>query len=189
MELAHGGWKVQIGIHDLAGRLHVDESTVRAHLRGGRSTRRQHSLKAQRLVKFEAAGHTVSHAVQKKRVRGPDIYTLAPGESHSTVPVGREAALSATERQHPADDHGFEGELSAEKAEFKQVQPASDDEFVEGLVARLAGRTTWFRDDHPQARWFVHVVADLIRGGWPEEILMERLCLVPVAPARPAMQR
>ncbi|RII06948.1 hypothetical protein DSC45_34540 [Streptomyces sp. YIM 130001] len=183
VELADGGWNVQIGIHDLADRLHLNESTVRNHLRGGPSTRSQHSLRAQGFVRFKAAGRTVIHAEQKKGQRGPDIYFLAAGGDHTAGAADRASIAGTPEQEQPADDQEFKWERSTDDEESRPAR-ASDDELLERLVALLTNTTTWFRDDHPQARWFVHVVAHLVRHGWSEEILMKRLCLVPVTPTR-----
>ncbi|MFI1169201.1 hypothetical protein ACH4UM_37980 [Streptomyces sp. NPDC020801] len=53
--------------------------------------------------------------------------------------------------------------------------PYSGDGFKDGLMERLRDQTEWFDPSHKEAGWIVNLMASLIRSGWPEELLMEKL--------------
>ncbi|MDF3141503.1 MULTISPECIES: hypothetical protein [unclassified Streptomyces] len=53
--------------------------------------------------------------------------------------------------------------------------PYSGDGFKDGLMERLRDQTEWFDPAHKEAGWIVNLMASLIRSGWPEELLMQKL--------------
>ncbi|MFF0747336.1 hypothetical protein ACFYVL_43855 [Streptomyces sp. NPDC004111] len=47
--------------------------------------------------------------------------------------------------------------------------------YLDGIAERLFAVAEWFDPRHEQASWVVRLLADLIQGGWPEAVLLQKL--------------
>lgn len=144
--VARGGWRGQIGIKDMATRLGLSEWTIRMHARSGHTNQKiGHSLRNDGLIAFRADGEVTGMS------------------SDGKARIARRADRFIL---NPAHAPAVDGVLIA--GDGMSV-------FHDRLGERLRVETLWFDPTHEQASWVVRLLAELIRSGWPEEVLMEKL--------------
>ncbi|MFJ4888265.1 hypothetical protein [Streptomyces sp. NPDC088731] len=147
-----GAWRGQVRVTDIAKAVGMDERTVRLHARTGHEEERR--LK-----------HPHS-------LVGDGLVTFEADGETIAYKDGRPILRRRPDRYtlRPAQAPAFD----------IVTMPGSPDWFTDGIADRLQRETVWFDPAHVQAPKVAWLVGELVRGGWPVEVLMSRLCVDPL---------